>query len=136
MKKLFMVAAIFSVVMISSTALAANWVEVCSMYGAICSVDKDSIKRGVYSERYNISRSDGFSAIFKADSEDGSDGDIHLIGFWSDEDGNYCYALLDKLDGWGEFKDKQSLDFDPVVNAVEENDWSGKIFDYIRNNLP
>ena len=41
MKKLFMVAAIFSVVMISSTAFAANWVEVCTSKDYVVYVEKD-----------------------------------------------------------------------------------------------
>ena len=69
MKKLFTLAAFVFVVTISSSALAANWVEVCSMYGVNIFVDKNSIKRGVYSELYKVSRSDGFSAIVKADGQ-------------------------------------------------------------------
>ena len=69
MKKFSVLITFLVAVMISSTALAANWVVVDSSNenGVLSSisVDKDSIKRGIESKKFNYSRSDGFSANVK-----------------------------------------------------------------------
>lgn len=135
MKKLFMVAAIFSVVMISSTALAANWVYITTNEesGFDTYVDKDSIRHGITSKnftRYN--RSDGFSAY--VDLRDNKS-TIFLVGFWRENGKKHC-KFLDAFEGNGTPLPYEDNFSDNSTEINERDTEALMVFDYVESNLP
>ena len=142
MRKIFALATFFFAVMISSTALAANWINVDS-YKLKSStsntyVDKDSIKRGIESKQFNISRSDGCSAVVKTEFIDNNITItiIFLVGF-IEENGKYKYCMLDELDDNGNIK--PSEDTKAEFADVKADGSNGKIWpivlNFVKDNL-
>ena len=139
MKKFFTIAAFLFAVMISSSALAANWTEIevddkiTKVY-----VDKSSIKRGVHSAELGVDRSDGFTVNIKLEMNfSGMDKFvmINTMGFFEDNGAKKkCY--LCKIDENGELVKDDS--FKPEVSAADGSDgeiWP-KVYEYIQKNLP
>ena len=139
MKKIFMLATFLFAVMISSTALAADWVLIdTSKEGDITLnfyVDKDSIKRGIHSERYGIARADGCSVHVKMELlAEESLTMINLVGFYEDN-GEKLYLYLDALDANGNSAPEEPR----TVEASKADGSDGviwpKIYDYVQQNL-
>ena len=142
MKKFSIIAAFLFAVMISSTALAADWAEVYSSaedgFEAVYYVDKDSITRGIQSEKHNFSRPDGFTVMIKTELKTKKPNPIimyWLTGFF-EENGKPKYCILDGLDAEGISHMKSS---DKIV--IEDVDGTkGEcwpfVYDYCKKNLP
>ena len=134
MKKLFVFAAFFFVVTISSSALAANWIHVTTdhypEHDVKFYVDKDSVQRGIYSKNYSFSRSDGFSAYVRREYDSELEDGYYLMGFWT-EDGRRIFANLDHFD-----KDGNLLPGLGIVYVFDADGGYGDVYDYLQDNLP
>ena len=104
MKKIFTLAAFVFAVMISSSALAADWVKVQSEnsddFDVACYVDKNSIRHGINAKKYNFSRSDGFTVLIKDEVKTKKPNPVimyWLTGFF-EENGKIKYCILDIMD--------------------------------------
>lgn len=138
MKNFSVFMAFIFAVMISSTAFAADWVQVDAGEGNEVYVDKSSIKRGIESNYYKISRKDGFSAVVKIKLKFGdneTDTLTHLIGFF-EENGAKKYYFLEGFDENGNLEAQQ-------LSAVEAGNADGSdgaiwpyVYDYVQKNLP
>lgn len=139
MKKFFMLAAFIFAVTISSTALAADWVLLDTTGDGDAKlntyVDKDSIKRGIHSERYGISRDDGFSVHIKMEfPAEKSLTMINLVGFYEDN-GEKFYLYLDELDANGNPAPEEPRTVEPAKADGSDGLVWPKVFDYVQKNL-
>ena len=139
MKKFFTLAAFVFAVMISSSALAADWAEIetdektTKVY-----VDKNSIKRGVHCAALNVDRSDGFTANIKLEMIfPGMDKFVMInsMGFF-EENGAKKKCYLSVIDENG--KPVKDDSFKPEVSAADGSDGSiwPAVYEYIQKNLP
>ena len=138
-KKISMLAAFLFAVMISSTALAANWTEIdVGEKDTKIYVDKNSIKRGVQFAELGVDRPDGFSANVKIEfiiSDKDTCAMINSMGFFEDNGlKKKCY--ISKLDENG--NPVQDPSFTPEISNADGSDgkiWP-KVYEYIQKNLP
>ena len=143
MKKFSMLVTFLVAVMISSTALAANWVVVDSSdengSKTTVFVDKDSIKRGSQFKKFNYSRPDGFSVVVKTvfEFKDGENPIIMImsVGFF-EENGAKKYCVFEVCDENGK-PEAGTPDKIEVANADGSDGtiWP-KVWDYVEKNLP
>ena len=140
MKKFSVLMAFVFAVMISSTALAADWtqIEVGAGDDIKVFVDKSSIKREIHSELCGVHREEGFSANVKLEflmSGQDSFKMINLIGFFEDN-GVKKMIYLDKLDENGNIlPDAKHKPEEQNADGSDGEIWP-KVFDYIQSNLP
>ena len=143
MKKFFVLVTFLVAVMISSTALAANWIQVDSTeneyVNMITSVDKDSIKRGIQSEKLDFSCADGFTACvkFRIEPKDGHKpfAFIVQVGFF-EENGVKKRLTLAGFNENGELL-KSSPDKVEILNVegTQETFWPS-VWNFVEKNLP
>ena len=136
MKKISMLMAFLFAVMISSTALAADWVQLDSDNDSKFYIDKSSIKRGIESKHYDFSRKDGYSTIVKMEftMPDQTITMIHLVGLFEDN-GVKKYILLESLDANGNLEAQQSDKAEPeLADGTDGTVWP-KVYDYVEKNL-
>ena len=133
MKKFSILAAFLCAVMISSTALAADWLQLDGDNNSKFYIDKSSIKRGIQSKHYDFSRTDGYSAIVKMEFTlpDKTITLIHLIGFFEDN-GVKKFILLESLDENGNIAAQQLDKAEPEL--LDGTVWT-KFYDYVQKNL-
>ena len=141
MKKFSVLVAFLVAVMISSTALAANWVVVDSSdengTKITFSVDKDSIKRGSQFKKFNYSRPDGFSANVKMEMDIQGKPLVTImsVGFF-EENGAKKYCVFEVCDENGK-PEAGTPDKIEIANADgnEGTIWP-IVWDYVEKNLP
>lgn len=143
MKKLSCLMAFAFVILFSSSALAANWVEVdrTDDQGIIFSVyvDKDSIKRGIESKQFKMSRKDGFSTNVKVEVKTSPDDEsvslINYVGF-AEKNGKRFYYFMDTLDANGNVIPEDSKNPEVVEADVDKNGtiWIS-VWDFVTDNL-
>ena len=135
MKKFSVLAAFLFVVMISSTAFAANWVKVFSDEDEDTYVDTNSARRGIYSDRLGIYRSDGFTVNVRHIYADDSDTAIWVIGFFT-ENGKRAYInYLDVLDENGNSLLVDHSRRDYSVDYIFDGTPLSAVYDYVENHL-
>ena len=139
MKKFSIIVAFFFAVMISSTALAADWTEIdVGEKDTKVYVDKSSIKRGVHCAALNVDRSDGFSANIKLEfiiSDKETFAMINSMGFF-EENGLKKKCYISVIDENG--NPVQDPSFKPEISPADGSDgaiWP-KVYEYIQKNLP
>ncbi|MBR6013263.1 MAG: hypothetical protein IK062_05725 [Selenomonadaceae bacterium] len=143
MKKSAFLMSFILAVLISSTAFAANWVEIdkFSENGVFITtyVDKDSIKRGIESKQFNMSSKDGFSANvrfeFNSEKENKTATLTNYVGF-IEKNGKKVYYCMDLFDENGNLipaKDK-NLKADEYSIENDGEVWI-KVWDFISQNL-
>ncbi|MBR1807427.1 MAG: hypothetical protein IJ774_13700 [Selenomonadaceae bacterium] len=143
MKKFSILAAFVFAVMISSTALAANWVLIETLNSddvvSKTYVDKDSIKRGIHSEKLNFSREDGFSVVVKTVFEFKDKKNpltmIMSVGLF-EENGAKKYCVFEISDEKGSVTPGSSDKLE-ISNADGSDGtiWPA-VWDYVQKNLP
>lgn len=136
MKKFSVLVAFLCAVMISSTALAADWVKIDTEDDSTVYVDKSSIIRGIQSKHYDFSRNDGCSAIVKIEfaMPDQTVTLINLVGFF-EENGAKKYILLDSLDENGKLTAQQAENIEvEKADGTAGTIWP-KVYDYVQKNL-
>ena len=143
MKKFSILAAFVFAVMISSTALAANWVvvETSNENDVVTKtyVDKDSIKRGIHSEKLNFSREDGFSVdvktVFEFKDKQTPLTMIMSVGLF-EENGAKKYCMLEIRDEKGKITPGSSDKLE-ISNADGSDGTIWPIvWDYVQKNQP
>ena len=139
MKKFSVMLALLFAVMISSSALAADWVLIdTSVEGDVTLnfyVDKDSIKRGIHSERYGISRDDGCSVHVKMELPADKITIINLVGLYEENDEKF-YLYLEELDANGNPVPEDPRTVEPAkADGTDGTVWP-KVYAYVANNLP
>ena len=143
MKKFSCLMAFVFVILLSSTALAANWevVDKNETNGVTIttSVDKDSIKRGINSKQFKMSRKDGFSALIKiavTSNNDNHDATIiNYVGF-VEEKGKRCYYYMDSYDEKGKIvPDETSNPKAEAYDVDKDGEVWPKVWDFITKNL-
>ena len=139
MKNFSILVAFIFVLVISSTALAENWVYVTTDDNDYeYYVDEDSIRYGVDSTWYDYSCPDGFSAHIKREKTH-SNGEFYsgvvLVGFWTDDEtGQQRFAFLGSFDENGNPTTTESRTF-TSMNVDNDEAWI-QVWNYIQNNLP
>lgn len=137
MKKFSVLVAFLCAVMISSTALAADWVKIDTKDDSTVYVDKSSIVRGIQSKHYDFSRTDGCSAVIKIEfvMPDQTITMIHLVGFF-EENGAKKYILLESLTENGNIEAQQLDKAEPeAADGTDGTIWPA-VYDYVQKNLP
>ena len=136
MKKFSMLMAFLFAVMISSTALAADWVQLDGDKDSKFYIDKSSIKRGIESNYFDFSRKDGYSAIVKMEfiMPDQTITMIHLVGLFEDN-GVKKYILLESLDANGNIEAQQSDKAEPELADGSDGTIWPKVYDYVQKNV-
>lgn len=136
MKKFSVLVAFICAVMISSTALAADWVKIDTGDDSTVYVDKSSIIRGIQSKHYDFSRTDGCSAIVKIEfaMPDRTVTLINLVGFF-EENGAKKYILLESFDENGKLSAQQLDKVEPeAADGTSGTIWP-KVYDYVQKNV-
>ena len=130
MKKFLTAMLLFiTLVVVTDTAFAANWVKVYSANVVDYYVDKSSIKRGIKS------RPDAFTAVVRWHYKDGS-GQIELLAFINDK-GTKKFAYLKSLAVYDRKGNMQRVP--PSVNLCGWMTIKGEfeaIYNYVKRNLP
>ena len=139
MKKFSALVAFLFAVMISSTALAADWTEIdAGEKDTKVYVDKSSIKRGVHCAALGVDRSDGFSANIKLEfiiTDKETFAMINSMGFF-EENGLKKKCYIGVIDENG--NPVQDSSFTPEISSADGSDgtiWP-KVYDYLQKNLP
>lgn len=136
MKKFSVLVAFLCAVMISSTALAADWLQLDGNNDSRFYIDKSSIKRGIQSKYYDFSRTDGYSAIVKMEFivPNQTITLIDLVGFFEDN-GVKKFIILESFDENGNIESQQLDKIEPEnADGTSGTIWP-KFYDYVQKNV-